>query len=156
MELRESSKISTAESTRRESSITFRDALEPWNICPFQAWVNESLGSAVVNYHVLVQRATHRDRLCGAPGAINLITAGLSNLVRVGSVKSHTHILFSHVSSDMRHDEYANFLAPAKLGGINGDKKRLDAALFCELYNALRHGTVLVDISLGFYGGVHE
>ena len=32
-----------------ESPVTFRDALEPWNICPFQAWVDKSLGLVVVS-----------------------------------------------------------------------------------------------------------
>ena len=41
----------------------------------------------------------------------------------------------------------ANFLAPTQLGGIDGDKQRLDAALFCVLHNALRHGAILVDVS---------
>ena len=42
------------ESMKGESSITFRDTLEPWYICPFQAWVDESLNSALVSYHVPV------------------------------------------------------------------------------------------------------
>jgi hypothetical protein len=100
-----SKQIIMVESTRSESPITFRDALEPWNICPFQAWVDESLGSAVVSYRVPVERATHCDRLCGASGAINLIIAGFSNLMRIGSVKRHAHILFSHVSSGMSHNK---------------------------------------------------
>jgi len=84
--------------TRKESPITFRDALEPWNICPFQAWVDKSLGLVVVSWHVVVLRATHCDRLCGTSGAINLIAAGLSNLMRISGVKRHTHILSFHVS----------------------------------------------------------
>jgi hypothetical protein len=37
------------------------------------------------------------------------------------------------------------------LGGIDGDKKRLYATLFCELYKALRHSAILVDISSKSY-----
>jgi hypothetical protein len=33
----------------KESPITFRDALEPWNICPFQTWVDKFLGLVVVS-----------------------------------------------------------------------------------------------------------
>ena len=36
-------------STRMESPITFRDALEPWNVYPFQAWVDKSLDLVVVS-----------------------------------------------------------------------------------------------------------
>jgi len=35
--------IIMAKSMRKKSSVTFRDALEPWNICPFQAWVDKPL-----------------------------------------------------------------------------------------------------------------
>ena len=81
-----------------ESIVTFRDALEPWNICPFQAWVDKSLSTVVVSWRKFVQRVTHCDRLCGTSGAIDLITARLSDLMGISSVKRHTHILSSHVS----------------------------------------------------------
>jgi hypothetical protein len=42
-------KIIMAKSTRKESPITFRDALEPWNIRPLQAWIDKSLGLVVVS-----------------------------------------------------------------------------------------------------------
>ena len=76
-----------AKSARKELPITFRDALEPWNICPFQTWVNKSLDLVVVIWNVVALRATHCDRLCGTSGTINLIAAGLSNLMRISSVK---------------------------------------------------------------------
>jgi hypothetical protein len=41
--------INMAKSTRKEPPITLRDALEPWNISPFQAWVDKSLGLVVVS-----------------------------------------------------------------------------------------------------------
>jgi hypothetical protein len=37
------------------------------------------------------------------------------------------------------------------LGGIDGDKKRLDAALFGLLHDAFRHCAILVDISSKFF-----
>jgi len=76
--------------------------------------------------------------------------------MRISSVKRHTHVLPFHVSSGMRHSKSDNFLAPTQLGGIDGDKQRLDAALFCVLHNALRYGTILVDVSSEFESEVHE
>jgi len=49
-----------------------------------------------------------------------------------------------------------NFLAPTQLGGIDSDKQRLDAALFCMLHNALRYGAILVDVSFRVWSEAHE
>lgn len=136
-----------ASQTRKEYPVTFRDALEPGDICPFQARVNESLSLVVVSWHVVVLRATHCDRLCGTPRAINLIAVGLSNLMRIGGVKRHTHILSISCQLKDTNSELDNFLAPTQLRGIDSDKQRLDAALFCVLHNTLRYGAILVDVS---------
>jgi hypothetical protein len=67
--------------------------------------------------------------------------------MRVSSVKRHTHILSISCQLKDTTRESDNFLAPTQLGGIDSDKQRLDAALFCVLHNTLRYGAILVDVS---------